>query len=76
VVLLLPVLEVAAVTVRTISLFAETEAGLGLIGGVNVLVASQLLRSVRKLTLLAVGTKSLRGEVLAERALDLRSTLL
>lgn len=68
-------LEVASVAVGTVPLLAKAETGLGLIGSVDVLVTAQLLRSVRKLTSLAVGTKSLCGEVLAERALDLGTAL-
>lgn len=68
-------LEVASVAVGAITLLAEAEAGLGLIGGVDVLVTSQLLRPVRELTSLSVGTEALCGEVLAERAFDLGTAL-
>lgn len=68
-------LEVASVAVGTVALLAKAETGLRLIGSVDVLIAAQLLRSVRELAPLSVGTKSLRGEVLAERALDLGTAL-
>jgi hypothetical protein len=72
---LLLVLEVAAVAVGAVSLLEKAEAGLRLVGGVDVLVATQLLGAVRELAPPPVGTKALRGEVLAERTLDLGTAL-
>lgn len=68
-------LEVATVTIGTVPLLAKAETRLGLIRSVDILVAAQLLRSVRKLASLPIGTKTLCGEVLAKRALDLGTAL-
>jgi hypothetical protein len=63
--------EVAAMSVRAVTLVEEAETWFCFVGSVRYTVASKFLWAMSKLAFRSVGTKPVNHEILAERALYL-----